>query len=378
MTALAHTSESDCRARTTSERYTANESWTRTKYTYDANGNTATEVNSSGTTTFAWDFENRLSSVTLPGTGGTVSFKYDPFGRRIYKSSSSGTSIYAYDGDNLIEQTNSSGAVVARYSQGLNIDEPLAVLSSATTSFYDADGLGTITSLANTAGALAQTYTFDSFGNQTASSGSLTNPFQYTAREFDPETSLYYYRARYYDPQSGRFLSEDPVHFAARPNFYVYSLNHPINLRDPSGKTAAAVAVPAAEGVGTVICFGSGICETIIIGTAAVVAVAATGYAIYNYFARTRPKADPIPWPGTKEPGCDKDNGKCKPCTPDSPYWDQQGKPGAHGSPSGLHYHWYVYDQTPYPDCKCIPRRMDGPTPPNGGTPFSPGGPQWP
>jgi len=50
------------------------------------------------------------------------------------------------------------------------------------------------------AGALAQTYTFDSFGKQTASSGSLTSPFQYTGREFDPETGLYYYRARYYDP----------------------------------------------------------------------------------------------------------------------------------------------------------------------------------
>jgi len=64
-----------------------------------------------------------LISVTLPGTGGTITFKYDPYGRRIYKSSSSGTAIYAYDGDNLIEETNSSGAVVARYSQGLNVDE---------------------------------------------------------------------------------------------------------------------------------------------------------------------------------------------------------------------------------------------------------------
>jgi uncharacterized protein RhaS with RHS repeats len=132
------------------------------------------------------------------------SFKYDPFGRRIYKSSSSGTSVFAYDGDNLVEETNSSGTAVARYSQGLNIDEPLAMLRSGATSFYNADGLGTITSLANTAGSLAQTYTFDSFGKQTASSGSLTNPFQYTAREFDSETSLYYYRARYNDPNVGK------------------------------------------------------------------------------------------------------------------------------------------------------------------------------
>src|SRR6266403_5871134 len=153
-------------------------------HTYDSNGNTATSVIGSNTTTYAWDFENRLAGVTLPGSGGTVSFKYDPFGRRIYKSSSSATSIYAYDGDNLIEETNGAGAAVARYSEW-NIDEPLAMLRGGVTSYYEADGLGSVTSLSNAGGALAQTYTFDSFGKQTASSGSLTNPFHYTAREFD-------------------------------------------------------------------------------------------------------------------------------------------------------------------------------------------------
>src|SRR5215472_694957 len=70
-------------------------------YTYDSNGNTLTKTDSTGTTSFTWDFENRLTSVTLPGTGGMVTFKYDPMGRRIYKSSSSATSVFAYDGDNL-------------------------------------------------------------------------------------------------------------------------------------------------------------------------------------------------------------------------------------------------------------------------------------
>ena len=116
-------------------------------YTYDNNGNTLTKVVGSNTTTYAWDFENRMTSVTLPGSGGTVSFKYDAFGRRIHKYSSSGTSVLAYDGDNLIEETNSSGAVVARYSQGLNIDEPLAMLRSAATGDYRADGLGYMLSL---------------------------------------------------------------------------------------------------------------------------------------------------------------------------------------------------------------------------------------
>jgi hypothetical protein len=72
----------------------------------------------------------------------TFSFKYDPFGRRIYKSSTSATSVYAYDGDNLVEETNSSGGVVALYAQTQNVDEPLATLRSSATSYYQADGLG--------------------------------------------------------------------------------------------------------------------------------------------------------------------------------------------------------------------------------------------
>jgi len=205
-------------------------------YTYDNNGNTLTKVVGSNTTTYAWDIENRLTSVTLPGSGGTVSFKYDPFGRRIEKISSPTTSIFAYDGDDLIEEANTSGAAIARYSQTGDIDEPLAMLQGGATSFYDADALGSITSLSNTAGALAQTYSYDSFGKSLSSSGSLTNPFQYTARELDSETNLYYYRARFYDPAVGRFLSEDPTGFEGGSiNFYVYAGNDSPSLTDPLG-----------------------------------------------------------------------------------------------------------------------------------------------
>jgi RHS repeat-associated protein len=124
---------------------------------------------------------------------------------------------------------------VARCAQGLYIDEPMAMLRSSATSYYQADGLSSVTSLSNTAGSLAQTYTFDSFGKQMASSGSLTNPFQFTAREFDTETSLYNYRARYYDANAGRFLREDPLRFTAGVNFYAYVSNQPLNLVDPYG-----------------------------------------------------------------------------------------------------------------------------------------------
>src|SRR2546421_11982345 len=94
----------------------------------DSNGNTLTKAVGSDTTTYAWDFENRLTSVTLPGSGGTVTFAYHPFGRRIKKVTPTTTSIFAYDGDHLIQETNSPGATVARYQPAQNIDEPLAVL----------------------------------------------------------------------------------------------------------------------------------------------------------------------------------------------------------------------------------------------------------
>jgi RHS repeat-associated protein len=214
-----------------------------TTYTYDNNGNTQTKVVGSDTTSYAWDFENRLTSVTLPASGGTVTFKYDSLGRRIYKSSSGGTSIYAYDGENVVEETNASGTAVARYSQGLNIDEPLAMLRGGATSFYHADGLGSVTSLSSSAGAISNTYTYDSFGNLTASTGSITNPFRYTAREWDAETGIYFYRARYMDALLGRFLNEDPLGFGGGKDFYLYVLNRPSSFVDPFGEKTCTIDV---------------------------------------------------------------------------------------------------------------------------------------
>ncbi len=67
----------------------------------------------------------------------------------------------------------------------------------------------------------------DSFGN-----GS-TN---FTGREYDDFTGLYYYRARMYDPTLGRFISEDPIGFGGGDiNLYGYVGNRPLMFRDPFG-----------------------------------------------------------------------------------------------------------------------------------------------
>jgi RHS repeat-associated protein len=205
-------------------------------YTYDNNGNRKGDP--SGATYF-WENDNRLSSMVLPGAGGTVNFKYDPFGRRIQKSfTQSGTTTttnYLYDGVKLLERLQQNGTILSSFTNTLNIDEPLAETISGTTSYYEQDGLSSVTSLSNNAGALANTYTYDSFGKLTASSGTTANPFRYTGREFDTETGIYEYRARYYDQNVGRFLSEDPIGFRGGIDFYAYVKNRPTSFVDPKG-----------------------------------------------------------------------------------------------------------------------------------------------
>src|SRR3954470_7312230 len=123
-------------------------------------------------------------------------------------------------------------AVIGEVGDEGRVGQP-SMQRSATSSFYNPDALGSITSLANAGGTLGQTYTFDSFGKQTASNGSLTSPFRYTGREFDSETGLLYLRARYYSPEVGRFVSEDPIQFNGGINFYSYVRNAPTGQVDP-------------------------------------------------------------------------------------------------------------------------------------------------
>ena len=60
--------------------------------------------------------------------------------------------------------------------------------------------------------------------------------YAYMGREWDADAALYYYRHRWYEPPVGRFLSEDPVGFAAGDaNLVRYVGNSPVNFVDPYG-----------------------------------------------------------------------------------------------------------------------------------------------
>ncbi|MBY0577470.1 MAG: RHS repeat-associated core domain-containing protein, partial [Burkholderiales bacterium] len=115
------------------------------------------------------------------------------------------------------------------------------------------DALMSVTGISSHDGSPVWSADYTTFGDRLiGQTGTSANRLQYTGRELD-STGLYYYRARYYDPSIGRFLSEDPLGFAAGINFYAYVGNNPVNANDPSGKEGVGLVGLAGAGIGAAI-----------------------------------------------------------------------------------------------------------------------------
>jgi RHS repeat-associated protein len=203
-------------------------------YIYNNNGNLISKTDATGTTQYAWDFENRLVQVVTPASG-SVTYKYDALGRRIQRTPSSGVSTnFVYDGQDVVKDINSDGTTI-EYLNGPGIDNKIRQKgsSTSTTYYFSQDHLGSTTALTGTTGKLVERITYDAYGNST---GSTRTRYGYTGRERDQLTGLLYYRARFYDPQLGRFISEDPIGFDGDDvNLFGYVEADPINFSDPLG-----------------------------------------------------------------------------------------------------------------------------------------------
>jgi len=198
----------------------------RAALTFDAEGNTTSITDDTGTSTLQWDSRNRL--VALTGPTVEASFSYDVFGRRVRKTVNGATTQYLYDGPDVATETRDG--VTLPYLRLLGLDSPIA---RGADEVYLTDGLGTVIGTSNAAGAVTTQYSYAPFGEWTASGATSNNPITFTAREAD-ETGLLYYRARYYAPGLQRFLSQDLV-LRLGANRYAYVLNNPINAIDPFG-----------------------------------------------------------------------------------------------------------------------------------------------
>ena len=203
-------------------------SWNGQTYSYDADGN----LTGNGTDTYVWNARNQLTAIKQSGTT-IASFSYDPLGRRIGTDFNGNAASYLYDGLNAVQETH--GSTATSILTGLAVDERFARTDLGGRTDFLSDALNSTIALTNSAGVIVEQYSYDPYGNTTASASGFDNPYQYTGRENDGD-GLYYYRARYYAPAMVRFISEDPIGFAGESdNFYAYASGDPADTRDSTG-----------------------------------------------------------------------------------------------------------------------------------------------
>ena len=106
--------------------------------------------------------------------------------------------------------------------------------------YYHPDHLGSSSYITNLDGEVVQHVEYVPFGEVFIEERNSTwnTPYLFNGKEFDEETGLYYYGARYYDARLGLWMSTDPM----QENYpgiitYCYSVNNPIIVKDPSGKS---------------------------------------------------------------------------------------------------------------------------------------------
>jgi RHS repeat-associated protein len=195
-------------------------------YGWDDNGN----LTSRGADSFSWDAEDRLTSATVSSV--TTTFTYNGDGLRDSLTTGGNTTTFTWDVNRSIPQVLDDEDL--RYVYGIG---RIAQVSGSSTHYYLSDGLGSTMALTDADGDVVNDYDYDVFGGLRDSSGSQDNDFTFAGEQVDGSTGLQYLRARYYDMAVGRFVSRDPIVPAAglANSLYLYGWNNPSTLIDPTG-----------------------------------------------------------------------------------------------------------------------------------------------
>jgi RHS repeat-associated protein len=222
-----------------------------TTYTYDENGNLVLEMQDTGApvtrTTHTWDDENRLVQVEKTGmTTNAYSFNADGQRVRIVDSQSPSGRRLIWDEENILLETSDAGSTEAVYTyEPAGYGKLVSQRRGSTSGLFLFDALGSARQVVNNpANMFLAQYSFRPFGEVLTSSGSLVNPFRWVGEVgyyYDVDRLAHYVRASTYNPKIARWLSRDPLGFAAGDvNIYRYVANRTILVVDSTGLTYGA------------------------------------------------------------------------------------------------------------------------------------------
>jgi RHS repeat-associated protein len=173
-----------------------------------------------------------------------ATYTYDALGRRIGIKDSGTQTWTVFNGTGAdadpYADFNSSGSVTERYLFGPGAISNVILArtnASGSINWYMTNQLGSVTDLMDTSGNDLDQITYDPYGNIVSQTGSsYADRFLFAGMQYDTATGLYYDHARYYDASIGRFMSQDPMGFAAHDaNLYRYVENCPTDRTDMSG-----------------------------------------------------------------------------------------------------------------------------------------------
>ena len=177
-------------------------------YTYDANGNLHTVTDAGGTTTYVYNDLNELLSITAPN-GTTTTFQYSPLGFMTGMAVNGTQTNYLVDPTGLgtvVASYNGSGSLIAHYNYAMGL---VSQTGPGGTGYYDFDAGGDTIGITGSGGTYVNSYSYLPFGETTAVSAALPNPFTFVGQAGVVQigSGLFSMRARNYTPATGQFLA---------------------------------------------------------------------------------------------------------------------------------------------------------------------------
>ena len=137
---------------------------------------------------------------------------------------------------------NGSGLLIAHYVYGLGL---VSQTGPSGTGYYDFDASGNTVGITGLSGSYVNQYSYLPFGETTAVSAALPNPFTFAGQlgVTQIDANLFSMRARIYAPAMGQFSSKDPSGLnGGDANLRRYAGNDPADFVDPSGRGVFAYA----------------------------------------------------------------------------------------------------------------------------------------